>query len=1852
MSDKGVKEFLTGTGRIAADIDENGQEWKEAQQWIINNNGNRNFAISEYNRREVEIQNFQNDTHVTRAAALNWYQLAGANWNRAYDMFMNQQNMIQQQQQPNQEDPASLIGSICAERGRRSATTAANSSNRKDMQMFAELSLDKKKKVVLTKYIGYNIPGGGLRVTGDSRRAEEPYRKRYMMNPNNRSYEPGDNEDLFEGGSANAEFKGDQEGDGECHFAFSKAQSFMEWLSLGIDITHDVDEQKGAGIARFVIYQRWTKEFCRVTPAKRMQYLTNISNIMSQLPGFRDIWGKIEGVDGTLTFEEYVLKGGPLGIEQNADYIPGTCPAMHELKDQLTDCLTLFMTRNGRSFVSLNEKEKSGNVVCTLRPTLEEATQDEKDGLTGVYTPNLDTDATAQLFTQGTSVAISDNTTYNGDISISMIVDSFKNTILAPPSSSSSAKMEFLNDTMGSVGDAATSKKMKAGSEIRPRLTRRSKLMHGKRGSTWSCRAILTSDANNSREHGLNVTWEGSSSHTDDSTLKNAIDKALSDSDNLFLRIHPAKPLLKKIKTVLSVPVLQARRDRLVATFNAAVNADSELNNLGPSGKVLKEKTGNALKKWKKIGEGTVRAAQYARNRARTPPKTSSNEAGSREAFGTVVKQLLSQGVSIRRVPKESILLRGVGESDGNQYTWTPANGEDYSQGPFNDITADINYFLVEVKEDAEGYFVDFMDQKYYLCGRFPSRFKELLLVKDTSGKLFLPLATVLTLDEAIRDILVDDIIRRLQGNPIGRLFLTNLSNLLTSQDGLMAIFYIFEGMKESFFSVLEHLKRHAHISVTKSGTNMGNEGVYTGVERSGVNLATTIFHELLGEGGDWGTLSINKDPSFAQFEHSMKSGDARMTAVKRILMAAVSLRSEQRPNQSFGASTSESKSHSVKLPPSRVASPKDFLTAFEREARLELLNWRTERDSNPDAQKLIEVVKEDLSSSEFNGLILDFLTSKIKNTNCDGLSKKDIRVILELNIQSPQYFSQILSLTKTEQMVKRFGKGAIEDIFRFLNRTMERFVSRSDIKEIMRTVCKDLKENGGRSTRLSYSTNRAGHLATRVLPEEVRPTRLNSTFFDLAETLDTFPILTRLVGLVVDDDDQRTIGLSCITKTELPRSLQPIRVVPVSVKGKASVKRIRTLEFLYFDKFCNDVKKKRREKKGKLLNDFFYNEWLRLVRNKNSDKATLHQFEQSEKTLMDRHRALKLTINPDVDDGNDDGDGGAVAKAKKALFIMPNGPGLSRAANGSSWNAEKADNGPRSLEMIYKNLAHSCLQVAQGLDRDAVLESFLTSIGIKVGDKIFKGALEYCLNSMTCEGIKTGGDFLQIILSKVMNMLFGLGYERYLMPDLEIIGFTSFDRIATIISGIFNVPTIFINTKGANQAFGGCSMNYTKLPGNGAQRLGGPYDTTATPNRESSTIVAQSLTERMLDVNWLSEFSSSRCNDRLKVILIALLNTINEKDLDTSLATSSLLERYRRLVEDPGKASKVALLKKYVEQITEGQQTMLKVNSRYKGCHLEVRLNYAKKERELILQFIERDKGTIEEFCKTLPQQVDRKLRQMPESSTFGGEWTSSSSGSGSNASSNGEEAAAHSLLSLQQKSGFSQVRQISPQVMKAARASAMARKGKRPFPLVPGSSQTVRMQNSVQSPIVQPTPIDPPFEFPAEQQAFHIKHPIAAKTLVTILKNSQQTLDNLRIQENSPYAPGLREIRKFKMQNRPKKPRRGADSHEGRIRVYMDSINILISTAQTQIDQLNEYLTFNVMNHADNANLKKKMLSMIQKLAAAIKRATEKINPFQGGSRRNRKRKKRKTRRKKKRRKRKSIKKRRKRGRKTRRK
>ena len=257
----------------------------------------------------------------------------------------------------------------------------------------------------------------------------------------------------------------------------------------------------------------------------------------------------------------------------------------------------------------------------------------------------------------------------------------------------------------------------------------------------------------------------------------------------------------------------------------------------------------------------------------------------------------------------------------------------------------------------------------------------------------------------------------------------------------------------------------------------------------------------------------------------------------------------------------------------------------------------------------------------------------------------------------------------------------------------------------------------------------------------------------------------------------------------------------------------------------------------------------------------------------------------------------------------------------------------------------------------------------------------------------------------------------------------------------------------------------------------------------------------------------------------------------------SVLLERYRRLVEDSEKASKVALLKKYVEQITKGQQLMLKVNPRYSKCELEGRLNYAEVERELILQFIERGEGTIEDFCKGLPGQVtaqqQQKMSKSHGSSGRGGTSSDSESVSTSTGMSVGstlsksDKVAAGMLLNMRSPISFRKQRGLSgerakslsqrrrglsPSVMKAA--SNSARNRSRVMKAASNSARNRRGNSSsafpssspvsgVMSPrmaaprqmqpsaATQPVPIVPPFEFKAGQKAFHIKHPFPQSNL-----------------------------------------------------------------------------------------------------------------------------------------------------------
>ena len=504
-----------------------------------------------------------------------------------------------------------LIGNICTPDGKKEASAAA-SSNYIQMQMYGQPQELRNRSVVMP-YTGYFVEGGGLRVGSDRRNAQEPYRPRRMLDSSDQSRE-GDNEDLFQSGPSMATFTGDQEGNANCDFVFEKMQSFMEWFSLGIDITHDVDEQKPAQIARFVIYQRWSKEFCRVAPSLRREYLQKISIIMGQLKEFQHLWGAVGTENGEtryLTFEDYYLGGGPMGIEQSSlGYRPGTSKSMEVLKDELTNSLTLIMTRNGRSFVSLVEEAQKGpQLTCALRAKLEAASDELKMGGKGVATPIIDTDVATRLFTEGSTVVAPVGVEYMDSVNSTVIVDAFKNTMLSPEKkSSSSDSMEFASNTRASQGDAAALKVMAAGSEVREKLTRKNRLMHGQRGSPWSCTSTLGSGQEGevcSRVHALNITWDKSALvNVNESVIKEALDTAFTDAKDEVKGEKP-RAFLAKLKGVKN----SKRAKDLVQKMEEVALVDQKLNSFAQEPQGKKKMT----KAFKKTAKATIQSAQQAR---------------------------------------------------------------------------------------------------------------------------------------------------------------------------------------------------------------------------------------------------------------------------------------------------------------------------------------------------------------------------------------------------------------------------------------------------------------------------------------------------------------------------------------------------------------------------------------------------------------------------------------------------------------------------------------------------------------------------------------------------------------------------------------------------------------------------------------------------------------------------------------------------------------------------------------------------------------------------------------------------------------------------------------------------------------------------------------------------------------------------------------------------------------------------------------------------------------------------------------------------------------------------------------
>jgi len=248
-----------------------------------------------------------------------------------------------------------------------------------------------------------------------------------------------------------------------------------------------------------------------------------------------------------------------------------------------------------------------------------------------------------------------------------------------------------------------------------------------------------------SRVHALNITWDESALvNVNNSEIKQALNTAIAGAERELKKIK-IKPLLDQLESAKN----SERAEDLVQKMEKVALVDQELNSFGqePQGKKKK----NISEKIKRKAKATIQSAQQARL-GRIGNDLIDLGGGVdvvRGKFRTAVDGLLSN--TIIKVPKDTFLTRSPYPNVVDGWSWQAAAASDeQAEGPFADITDSDYYFLVKVETDDDGFYVDFKDQKYYLCGRFPDRFMELLLVTDDKGSQYLPLATVLILDEAI----------------------------------------------------------------------------------------------------------------------------------------------------------------------------------------------------------------------------------------------------------------------------------------------------------------------------------------------------------------------------------------------------------------------------------------------------------------------------------------------------------------------------------------------------------------------------------------------------------------------------------------------------------------------------------------------------------------------------------------------------------------------------------------------------------------------------------------------------------------------------------------------------------------------------------------------------------------------------------------------------------------------------------------------------------------------------------------------------------------------------------------------
>jgi len=185
----------------------------------------------------------------------------------------------------------------------------------------------------------------------------------------------------------------------------------------------------------------------------------------------------------------------------------------------------------------------------------------------------------------------------------------------------------------------------------------------------------------------------------------------------------------------------------------------------------------------------------------------------------------------------------------------------------------------------------------------------------------------------------------------------------------------------------------------------------------------------------------------------------------------------------------------------------------------------------------------------------------------------------------------------------------------------------------------------------------------------------------------------------------------------------------------------------------------------------------------------------------------------------------------------------FSRFNDGLSAEKTNGDEAAHILKNVIKDFACQILQWKCG-GLGATLHLPQTVLGElnNFDDSILTGACKYILDDLAAQKGKTTGDYIQKMEVDMLNKLWSTDWHTKFNRTLHITGFGSFDRIATILAAIDDVPSFCLNIKGREIGVGGILYTNTQDSKTGELRAAlGPQQ-----------LVRIELISSVCDLNWM----------------------------------------------------------------------------------------------------------------------------------------------------------------------------------------------------------------------------------------------------------------------------------------------------------------------------------------------------------------------------------------------------------------